>query len=319
MQTQLYFFYGEEGFLIEEKVHSIVRAYPAHEKESFSDQFKLDDLYQSLSMMSLFSASKILLLKNPFFLFDTLTDAQIQQVFDIFKILSQTPHILIIYTQDKSVDMRKKMNAFLKKNAQSMEFVAFKEWEQSKVMAWAKQRVQIYHKTIEDQALMLLEESNGTNLRVIAQEIDKLCLYIGDRSVVTLNDVKILASGTQVSILDVMDAFKEKNAAKLVSVIQTLLTHGDDPIKLMGLLIANVRFFYQMAYLVQTKVPTSQMAQKTGKNPYYIDKLLPFVRKNYTCERLSAMMALLHEADIRLKTGKMSPQNALLCAVTRFF
>lgn len=308
----IYFLYGDEGFLVEEKVRELLAQHADKDCISYQDQFSLSDLFQSIVTPSLFSSAKIFVLKNPFILYETVSDEDYRLFLEICKNVSDTDYLLLIYSLDKSVDMRKKVNSFLKKNATALEFLAFKDYEQAKIMAWVKQRVQKIGKTIEESALVALENNHGSNLRQLSQEIEKLDIYTGNRKQIVLADVSLMTTGSHVSIFDFTDALKERNLTKIVSVALSLLADGDDPIKLLGFMASNFRLFYQLSYLSSSALSVGQMAKETGKNPYYLEKMLPFVKKHYSVSDFPILFKLLNQTDIAIKSGRLNPRQAIL-------
>ena len=90
-----------------------------------------------------------------------------------------------------------------------------------------------------------------------------------------------------------------------------LLRQGDDPVKLLSIITASYRLYLQILALDSERVPESKLASKIGKNPYFIKKLLPSIRRHYSLPRLTAVYQSLSDCDIAIKSGQQTPKHAL--------
>ncbi len=314
VSKQLYFFCGEESYLTKEAVNTLKQEHSSLQHVQFSDQFQLTDLRDSVSMNSLFGGSQLLLIKNPWFLSKAPADRDIDMIKTIVSLLPHTDHIMVIYTLGV-VDQRKKMASFLKKNSIFQQHSYFKEWEQDRVLAWISNAVKMRGKTIDKDALIALEQVGGTQLQRLSNELDMLCLYRSDRAHLTLDDVKAMSADISTNTFNLIESLKGGNTADIICCMTQLLRSGEDPIRLMGLIVSQIQLFVQLLQLHQRKVPSQDIAKSVGKNPYYIQKLLPALTKAYSLDTVSQLLINLATADYEIKSGKKKPEAALTLAL----
>ncbi|MFC1617562.1 DNA polymerase III subunit delta [Candidatus Margulisiibacteriota bacterium] len=318
MKQSIYFIYGEEGFSVEEEAKRLIGQDPSLEKEKYYESFSMSKLFDTTAMLSLFAQNKIFILKNPYFLFKAISDDEIELFKKVCQQIVANEHKMIIYVIEKKVDMRKKIAAFLKKNVNISEFNSFKAWEQDKVISWLNDYVRAKGKQIEQKALFALEETAGNNLRQLAQEVDKLLVYLGERENISFEDVKTVSMGTSINIFDLLESLQQKNTKKIVSNIQDLLKSGEDPIKTFGFIASNIRLFYQILYLSNARKSFQEIAKATGKNPFYIKRLETTLIKNYNLLVLKDTIINLAKLDMEIKSGKIKPEIALFLAFNKF-
>jgi DNA polymerase III subunit delta len=81
-----------------------------------------------------------------------------------------------------------------------------------------------------------LLEIVGTDSRQIANEIDKLCVYLGGRKDVTPEDLRTLASASRGALVwDLLDAVGERRLPDALVALRRLFNHRENP---MGMIVA---------------------------------------------------------------------------------
>jgi len=304
------FIFGENTFLVEQHVQRVKNAFPDASHEQFKDKVDLDCLFQSISTESLFSSQKLIIIKNPSFL-RSISDTEMATLKRIVtQMAGQTDHI-VIYDQGKTLDQRKKAVAFLKKNANTTQHATFKDWEQDKARAWLVEYLQQKGVAIDRDAITALEDSVGLDLQALASEVEKLMIYIGDSRQITRADVIAQAGPRHRSMHQFSDAFKNRNAAACISACQCMMDDGDDPVRILGLVTANMRLYIQMLSLAEEGQSPAQIAKTLGRHPYFIQTLLKEVKAQHTVHLLKDGYRILAQTDVQIKTGKMPPAAAL--------
>ncbi len=303
--------YGEEPFLIEESVKALSLPFSGFERFAAPESIDLGSLYQAVATVSLFSTPKLIILRNPGFLSDSMSDADVAQFSLILESVKQQGHGFIIYLLNKKLDQRKKSFGVLKKNAQLHDFPAFKEWEQDKVIAFIQKTAKEKGKVIEPNAAFALEEMGGGQLQVLANEIEKLIVYTGNEPKITLADVKALHAGQLSSFYDLSQAMQSGEFSKMVQIVESLLHQHEDAVKILGAMAANFRLYLQLSLLDSEGKSADDMGRITGKNPYFIKRLIAPIKKSYTIEHLKSAMLACAKADLEIKSGVMRPPEAI--------
>lgn len=302
--------FGEESFSVEEHVDALLKDYPSSDRETFEGVFELDAVIQSLSTSSLFASNKIVVLKNPWFFSKAPTDAQLKVYAQFLDAAESSDFPCLIY-QLGSVDQRKKAVTQLKKKTKFHIYQPFKDWEQDKVLDWIKSRAQQCGKTMDHDAALALEEIGGTNLRQLAGELEKCSVYVGNASTITRADITSLCAPATTSIFEFNEAMKKRNASQCLKALHRLLSHGEDPIRLSGLIVSNLRLYTQLLSLSQEGKSVNDIAKDIGKNAFFLKNVLPDIKRNYSLPDLKNAVIRFADCDYAIKSGKMKPDVAV--------
>ena len=99
--------------------------------------------------------------------------------------------------------------------------------------------------------------------------------------------------------------------------ITKLKMAGEDPIKLLGLVTFNIRFFMQLLSLKHRSIDI--IAKELGKHPFFIKQVMGVIEKKYSLTILANIISKLAEIDVNIKSGKVNPRllfslaPALIC------
>jgi DNA polymerase-3 subunit delta len=88
----------------------------------------------------------------------------------------------------------------------------------------------------------LFLERVGADSRQIACELDKLALFVGERSTVTLSDIETIVSTSAASVMwDLQDAVGARDLTKALNALQDLLAHKESPIGIVVSIFSRIR------------------------------------------------------------------------------
>jgi len=300
--------YGEEWFLIEERLSDLKSKMLGFEGITFEGKVDLQSVIDFLSNVSMFSPGKYAVLKSPSVIYGEGDEGTLQKLNAIKSIVSDRACVIIL--SEKPLDMRKKLSGWLKKNTTMEAFEGFKDWEQDKLKVWLKQRFNAIGLSCDMDAIDLLVEFSGNSLRFLAGEVSKLAVYVGSRQQVSVSDVEMVCQRGSVSLFAFQDAVRARSPQS-VAMLKRLLDDGEEPVMLVSMMVNQLRLFYQILEMSQRRVSVDDIAKKTGKNPFYIKKLIPQLQNRYAIADLGKAIGYFAEADIAIKTGQMKPRNAL--------
>jgi DNA polymerase III subunit delta len=98
---------------------------------------------------------------------------------------------------------------------------------ESEIPSWIKQRVRMKNLEISDEATEYLIGITGTDLGLLASEIEKISL-IGSKRIEASDIADIIAGGRTYSVFDLVNALSMKNSEKVFSIYQILKETTDD-------------------------------------------------------------------------------------------
>ncbi|HVB74195.1 MAG TPA: DNA polymerase III subunit delta [Ktedonobacteraceae bacterium] len=184
--------------------------------------------------------------------------------------------------------------------------------------SWIAKRAQSIGVKITPEATSLLANFTGNQLRMLANELDKLAAYAGERAVIDIQDVRLLSAQAQEArIFDLTDALAQRNRKQALDLLHDLLADGEPPLKLISTITSQVRSLLLVKELANDGLRIQQIVTATGMAPFVAEKALRQVGKFQTAQLEGAYRQLL-ATDAALKRSRMTPEMALDLLVVDF-
>lgn len=299
----LYYFYGNEPYLVERGVKRLLSHVVAPEFQDFNlnvfygNECRGGEIVEVAQTLPMFSPWRVVLVKKgselPAAALDILTDY----------LAAPSATTCLIFQGDK-VDQRKKFFVEMKKRG---ELVEFKRPYENQLAPFIREEAAALGKKFETAAIELLVYLVGTNLQELVAQLEKIVTYVGKRDGVTLADVKAVVSDTKVdSVFDLANALGEKNLAKGLRHLHTILRDGEAPLMVLAMLTRHFRQLWKVRELVDAKTPSQDIGTLTGINPYFLKGVMTQAR-NFRVLELKQVFESLYEADLALKSGGGKP------------
>jgi len=176
---------------------------------------------------------------------------------------------------------------------------------------WIRIRVTEEGGSISPQAVDLLAKLIGSNLWIMASEIEKLLLFTSGRRI-DEEDVKTLVGYIQqASVFAMVDAIVEFNAELAEQLLQQLLQRGTAPAYLLYMLSRQVQMIVRARELKNQGKPKVEIQSKLGLTSEYALRKTLEQASRYSLPRLKEMYHHLLETDLSIKTGKYDGNLAL--------
>ena len=193
-----------------------------------------------------------------------------------------------------------------------------------------------YNKTISADAFAELRNKTGNDMGQMFDELEKLITYIGDRKQIEKRDVEDVVAKTDFErIFDLTRAVGQRSLPLALANLRSIMKKSDDPIKILSMLIRQIRFLLQTKLLFEkgllkqdmTVLNYNDFQQKffkklsseliailpdsdklnVLKQPYPLYISIQQI-KNFTVSELIKAMERLLEADIQIKSGTLTPE-----------
>ena len=316
--------------------HEIIDAQAANSGEALKSMARLREALQTLPF---FGSGKAVWFQNCNFLGDdrtasaaavTETIAEISQELKAF--VWQNVRLLI---SAGKVDKRKTFYKTLEKLGTVEAFAAWslddKDWA-GQAEAAALRLLKARKKDITDAALADLINRVGPHSQQLASEIEKLCLYVGDRTEIDSPDVAaIVTRNKQARAFAVAEALGDRNLPRLLRTLDEELWEMkfDKQKSEIGLLYGFIskiramiflkemiregwiradadygRFKSQLERVPADQLPADRRFNPLSMHPFMLHKALAQT-VNYTSEELVRAMSLLLEANQRLVSSQL--------------
>jgi DNA polymerase-3 subunit delta len=164
---------------------------------------------------------------------------------------------------------------------------------------------------IESGAARALASYVGGDLRMLDQELEKLLSYVGGTRPVGEDDVHLLTPYVrETNIFDMIDAVREGDGRKALSLLHHLLEEGKAPLYLFSMIVNQFRILIQVKELLGQNKNQQEIVKELKLHPYAAQKAMQQAR-SFSQEQLRRIYSRLLATDLAIKTGQMSDLLAL--------
>jgi len=184
--------------------------------------------------------------------------------------------------------------------------------------SWIKKRAQEIGVKISGEAVTLLANFIGNQLRMLASELQKLATYVGPGKTIEASHVRLLSPQVQEArIFDLTDALAQRNRTQALNLLHELLADGQHPLALLPTITSQVRNLLLVKELASGGLRSAQIASALGSPPFVVEKTLRNVNK-FSTAQLEQTYHQLMETDSALKRSRLTPEMALDFLVVQF-
>ncbi len=311
----IYLFYGENSFLLQEKLAELKARYSA--KFSSGLNFWKVDLEENFDQLediagaqSMFAEKKLAFLRGVFSINPSEWD-RVEKILVKPKIKDDQEVILVFYdfisSDKKNPEQIKKIKDFFKKNSKIEEF---KNLDRSRLVKWAVREAEKIGLKINTTNLAYLIDSIGSDCYRINNELKKLALFRPQQEI-SMSDVDILVEKEiEANVFRTTDALAQKNLPAALKCLGEHWRNNEDPLMILNMLVWQFRNLIKIADLSRQKMSTDAVAKKLSMKPWLADKNLKLSR-SFSFEELKNIYRELAKADVAIKTGQKDGREAL--------
>ncbi|TLD43425.1 MAG: DNA polymerase III delta subunit [Candidatus Jettenia ecosi] len=304
----IYVVFGDEEFFIREALSSL-KAHLLKDTDPTISlvEFKGDEvaggiIFDELRTMPFFiSKNKVVIVED--------VDSFVEKNRQVLEKYVQAPasHSQLILVCDKW-DKRTKLATLVDKVGILAECKKLKDHQ---LPNWIITRTKQYKKTITTKAAQMIAENAGNNLAILDKHIEKLSIYLGDRTAIDEKDVEALVGiDRNRTIFELTDAVAQRNVTIALKTLSQMLTHGEDSVKIISLLAWQMKRLWRAKQMLNKGVHESKVTSELQVLPFFAKRFFEQVRI-FTEEDLTKKYALLLEADVKSKTSSFSMQLLL--------
>ena len=184
--------------------------------------------------------------------------------------------------------------------------------------SWIKKRAQGCGVKISGEATTLLANFIGNELRLLANELEKLATYVGAGGTIEANHIRLLsAQGQDARVFDLTDALAQRNRTLALNLLHELLADGSHPLALLPTITSQVRNLLLVKELAAGGLRAAQIASAIGSPPFLVEKALRNIGK-FSSTQLEKTYHQLLDTDAALKRSRLTPEMALDLLVVNF-
>lgn len=293
--SPLYLFYGEEDFLIDRSIDSLI----AQALDPGAKDFNLDVIHgggtdagtvrSTISQLPMMSDRRLVLVKE----FDRLTPKDLL----LPVVESPVPSTIAVFVSARP-DFRMKVYRALESNGTVAEFRPLYE---SEIPSWIIARVGSQGKIISQEAAQLMRSCVGSSLREIQNEIEKLFIYVGSKTEIGVGDVtSVVGMSKQYNVFELQKVVGKKELGLSLEILDRMIDAGDSP---LGMIVMLTRYFEKLWLLREMAAPDDQaIASALGVSPYFAREYRDAAR-NFSGSQIEDCFSALVQADEALKSS----------------
>ncbi len=323
------FLYGSDGYRLKQNIDKIVGEYNKKYVSGInfsvidfdeSDQSnKLSDLIKTVSF---FEEKRLVVVKNSFS-----TGKLVTTLIKEWKLGSDKQIILVFAENSGEKELSKKDKVLFKLLCDKGSIVKhFETLSGKQLETWVSKEIKEGEVDIEPAALKKLisyisstptrsEPVDPSNTWRLRQEIDKLINYkIFDSKndgIITEQNVELLVLPDEdPNIFEAVDAMASKNKFRAAATLYDHLESGTDPYYIFSMVIYQFRNLLKVKSLANNAVPYSNIARKTGLNPFVVKKTYEQCKK-FDLDELKRLFSSLAQIEIAVKSGNADMSDEL--------
>lgn len=303
----LYCIYGDESYLVEKGVRLLMNRIVSPDFREFNlnvyygNETKGEEIVETAQTLPMFAQRRVVLVKKS----SALSAAAMETLSGYVQ--DPSPDTCLIF-QGEKIDQRKRFFLDLKKNGILVEY---KRLYENQLGTFVRNEAAGHGKRMEPAAAELLAYLIGNNLQELASQIEKSATYVGDAPVITVADIRQIASDTKVAtVFDLANALGERSLTKTLRGLHTMLRDGEAPLMILNMITRHFRQLRLVREMLEKKLSPQEIGKAAGINPYFIGGVIGQA-KNFALADFREVFERLYATDLALKTSGGRAQDLM--------
>lgn len=327
-----YVFIGDEAFFRKQCREAILKhLIPVGMREFSFHEFDLDqaevaDVFDRARTPSLMAPFQVFFVRGVKALYGRgKHDAEFAAIESYFK--SPNPDALIIFIADhisipadvRRMEMQDKdrYERIRETLGEWCTVIEFARVEETEAVRWVLDAAAKEEVKFEQDAAREMVDALGGDMMMIAGELEKLILYVGDKKRITLGDVETMVlAAKQRTLYELTDAISSKDRARAIEVLDAILSTGDGDDAAIGHLYMLAKTFRQMLVISERNVRDSRalwqvLWQGFRVPPFAAEDIIRQARRYKSRRELTRAIRLIAKADLALRSNPPSKRMVL--------
>ncbi len=305
--ANLYFFYGEEEFLLENKIKTIKKHLIDTDFEEFN-YAKLDGkkitaavIENQLLSVPIMSDRRLLVVSNC----GIFGNAKSKDFSALCESLSDIPDYMTVIFTEREFDKKKEKNLdVFKKHG---EIVKFDLLSPKQLELWLEKMFDDKGKTILASDLAKMVALCGQSMSAAYAEFCKLLNFVGDRERITAQDISaVVFKTTDARIFDIIDNIAEGKSKTVFEELSALRFAGENSSTVLSLISSRISELLMVKQLAEDRMSSNSIAEyfEPRKHPFVIKKITEQSRR-FSTEYLKKMSLKGCEYIFAVRSGTM--------------
>ncbi len=311
--SPVYLLHGEEDFLVEEATRSVVAAAVPRDAQEFNLDILRGEESDARDIVARASS------------FPMMAERRAVVVQSVEKLSARDLEILGNYIEQPlkstclvltggKIDTRKRPFTIVKRTGVAVEF---KPLYDDRVPAWITGRVKKQEHEITQDACRLLAAYVGTSLRELQNELDKIYIYLGSRTSITVDDITaVVGMSKELSIFELQKAIGARDLRRSCEIMERMLDTGANVPFIIIMLTGYFSTLYRLCDLRRRNVPQQEMAAEARVSPFFLREYLDALVR-FPVHEIERAFELLVGADEESKTSSADPKQVMQLVLVR--
>ncbi len=319
-EYMIYVIYGEQYPLLKKRMKKLVKSLldDSIDEMNFARYSLRTDLIQDivkeLDYLALGYDKKVVVIEDFYPLSNGKENDKLQDYTSFLKYL-QCPsefNDLILMLETKTINKKSEIYKALEKSAR---FLYEETLSRDNLLTNGKVFFEKKGANISDEALEELVLRTDGNFQLFMNESEKLTLFSKD---ISLQDVKNMVSiPLEMNAFNIADYLIKGQKEKALKTYYDLRMIKEEPVRLIALLATQIRFYFQVSYLLGLGHSQNEVAGELGVHPYRVklcaQNLLRFKRA-----KIDDTLEKLYQLDCDIKEMKIDPYLAFELFIINF-
>lgn len=310
---RLYFFYGEEVFLLHHYLKQLQKICIDPATESFNyhklttETFDLQSFADSVENLPMM-AERTMVVVDEIDLFK-LGDADRERIMEI---LSDIPdYCTVVFTYETTPfnpdKRKKKLWDTVEKNGL---LVDFQKQNQRDLINWISRHFAASGKKITPALCNYLIDITGGTMTALSGEITKICAYSGSDEVCKADIDAVVEPVLDAVVFQMTELLGQKEYGTALIKLQQLLKMQEEPLGILGAISAHFRKLSTARILLDNGKNVDDLIKLTGMKDYPARKTVAAANR-FSAAFYSRASELILECDVKIKTSMDAPERIL--------
>lgn len=280
--ANLYFFYGEEQFLLESKIKSIKKRLIDKDFEEFN-YAKLDgkkitfaEIENELLSVPVMSDKRMVVVSNC----GIFGNAKTKDFSALCESLADIPDYMTVVFTEPEFDKKKEKNLdVFKKHG---EIVKFDLLSPKQLELWLERMFEEKGKTVLASDLSKMVALCGQSMSAVYTEFCKVLNFVGDRNKITSEDiVSVVSKTTDARVFDIIDNIAEGKTKTVFEELGALRFAGENSSTVLSLITTRMGELLMVKQLTEDRLSADSISEyfEPRKHPFVIKKLIEQSRR----------------------------------------
>jgi DNA polymerase-3 subunit delta len=292
-----YLLFGEESYLVDRALTTVcerLRGGTAVARLRADEDRLIARVEEALRTPSLFGGAASVVLNDV----DALDEKTQEQVLELLE-SDAGGHLVMV---GASPDMRRRLFASCTRKGWAF---GFRRLPAARIPAWLREEAAQRGHPIATEAVALLAELAGPDLRAATGEIEKLSLFVGEGQPIDATAVAAVVGPTRArSVFELGTMVQERQIGHALALVRRLLGQGEAPIAIAAFLAAQLRRMLVARSLIARR-RGAEVAGRLGVSPWVAERIVGGARR-YDGATLQRALARVAAVDVALKSTRAS-------------